>query len=1206
MLTEAEEGGDMDKNVYDPTDIEADVYDRSNHTGEQSISTITGLQQQLSDLDPTIETNLELPLVFSRNRIAKILQDEDITLNVASSGHSDKFTSYDIVIDGDSSRSITWAVPYIDMQGDAFNTNKKNAIKLIWDGNSIVRASNQVSNLSTPPTPLELDSFIITNDAPNVGQLTFNVAPTSGDMQGFSFTSDFGDVTILSILSKVGNVWTVQLSRDAISGEAGNVVYTNSTIESNGQFLADGSSVVTNQVGNIVPNPNYISSEIGSQGNDILGVTVDVNSNFGEVGISLSSDNGDALFIMSPSGTTNATTGFYTLNRHVADNEVVTIDIITVNGIVNALDITKSANPATGAVTNNSTFKAFYFDSEYTGNQNGTFQEPYNSLASINTGAIDINDSNVLIKSNSFFRDRLNVGNASNVIIDVYGSGDTPEITGADIYSSFVLESGNVWSTSVSVTGAPSGRIKVFEDGLMLDVVEDIATCNSTAGSYVRQQVAGTDTYNIYFHPSDSLDPNTNNKIYEISNKPVVYCSSGASNISVNNIKTGKQINNNGSVSLLFGAEDNEINDVIAVYGDKHNLLLGQGVATGVVAWGHEVPSVFGDTTMIVSFTDATNTSPIKKSKWDKVSCIQPDYLPRNNAVAFFGHAAGVSWDEFELSEFYVYRVRSIGAGNANTITFDKVMAREVVTGDMRNASNTFNLTNSSILWESPGNNSMMSNSTTNFINNLLCNATHQFSFTPALVYLTNNTCFNPSAPSFFNSSTYPSTINANYNVFTQGVGFISADSYIGDYNIYGNPDGSFPTLFLGGDSYGSLSSWVSATNQDVNSVYLTAAQYANFYLGDPLSGDYRINPLAQVTGVDGTVYTGTFGDGVTPIALAGCANIPLAHPDYPELESELPNYLTTSKTYYNDNAYTANPLIVNASVENNSRSELFIVLSSNCDITDLTGISLNFTNGTPKTITNITSGSGTFNFVFEVSEDIEFGDEFELVYDNTNTISDSNSNAPLIAGSTDVQNKIYTDVTNGLIAKYEFEQNADDSSGNGNNGTDTDVTYVNDSVVGTSSASFNGVSSIITTPVAVTDSYTISFWEKVTDNNINIFAIGTGSNASVAYRHPKTLKQVQVRVGNNTELLIGDGVYDIWVNRIITYDNNTGEAVLYTNGVVTDSVISSNPRVGNDWIIGSATITPQYDGLFDGFRIYDRAISSSEALSLYLFELNS
>ena len=41
-------GGDMNKSTYDPQNINGDAFDRSNHTGTQSISSVTNLQTELN------------------------------------------------------------------------------------------------------------------------------------------------------------------------------------------------------------------------------------------------------------------------------------------------------------------------------------------------------------------------------------------------------------------------------------------------------------------------------------------------------------------------------------------------------------------------------------------------------------------------------------------------------------------------------------------------------------------------------------------------------------------------------------------------------------------------------------------------------------------------------------------------------------------------------------------------------------------------------------------------------------------------------------------------------------------------------------------------------------------------------------------------------------------------------------------------------
>ncbi|MBX3426163.1 MAG: hypothetical protein KF688_10825 [Pirellulales bacterium] len=98
--------------------------------------------------------------------------------------------------------------------------------------------------------------------------------------------------------------------------------------------------------------------------------------------------------------------------------------------------------------------------------------------------------------------------------------------------------------------------------------------------------------------------------------------------------------------------------------------------------------------------------------------------------------------------------------------------------------------------------------------------------------------------------------------------------SYSGDFNIFcaraSTGTGADLRCRFGATIYNTLAAWQSATGEDANSVYLTPAQLSQFWLGDPLAGDFRINPLAQVTGSDGTVYYGTFADGVTPLTSAG------------------------------------------------------------------------------------------------------------------------------------------------------------------------------------------------------------------------------------------------------------------------------------------------------------------------------------------------
>ena len=80
-------GGDMTKAVYDPQDINADAFDRSNHTGEQAISTVTGLQDELDEKlkqgDNTLTEDLEFNITGSTKESTFLFEDRKILLNTS-------------------------------------------------------------------------------------------------------------------------------------------------------------------------------------------------------------------------------------------------------------------------------------------------------------------------------------------------------------------------------------------------------------------------------------------------------------------------------------------------------------------------------------------------------------------------------------------------------------------------------------------------------------------------------------------------------------------------------------------------------------------------------------------------------------------------------------------------------------------------------------------------------------------------------------------------------------------------------------------------------------------------------------------------------------------------------------------------------------------------------------------------------------------
>ena len=76
---------------------------------------------------------------------------------------------------------------------------------------------------------------------------------------------------------------------------------------------------------------------------------------------------------------------------------------------------------------------------------------------------------------------------------------------------------------------------------------------------------------------------------------------------------------------------------------------------------------------------------------------------------------------------------------------------------------------------------------------------------------------------------------------------------------------------------------------------------------------------------------------------------------------------------------------------------------------------------------------------------------------------------------------------SNGLVGYWPFNGNANDESGNGNNGTVSGATLTNDrNGIANKAYSFNGISDYITISsnalINITGSYSVSFWILTSD----------------------------------------------------------------------------------------------------------------------------
>ncbi len=201
-----------------------------------------------------------------------------------------------------------------------------------------------------------------------------------------------------------------------------------------------------------------------------------------------------------------------------------------------------------------------------------------------------------------------------------------------------------------------------------------------------------------------------------------------------------------------------------------------------------------------------------------------------------------------------------------------------------------------------------------------------------------------------------------------------------------------------------------------------------------------------------------------------------------------------------------------------------------------------------------------------------------------------------------------------GPVAYYPFNGNANDASGNTNNGTITGATLTTDRFGNANSAySFNGVDNKIVVPydntMSLGSQFTVTAWVQTTDGIGSIFSQhsggGTGNfvfaiwdvfNSGEFLFAPSQSIYETIYSGP----VVNDG---LWHHLAGVYDHSNSVVYYYVDGVLSKSIQNpaalSNTLV--DFIIGDeGDGFFQYEGKIDEIRLYNRALSEIEISSLY------
>lgn len=213
-------------------------------------------------------------------------------------------------------------------------------------------------------------------------------------------------------------------------------------------------------------------------------------------------------------------------------------------------------------------------------------------------------------------------------------------------------------------------------------------------------------------------------------------------------------------------------------------------------------------------------------------------------------------------------------------------------------------------------------------------------------------------------------------------------------------------------------------------------------------------------------------------------------------------------------------------------------------------------------------------------------------------------------------------DITTGLVGYWPFNGNANDESGNGNNGTVNGASLTTDRFGNVNKAySFDGVNDYIQClqggPTG-NPSSTVTFWVKTnTSKSGHIFSYGGNGVSGGDYRiliNPYVACTNSIAIDNyNSGIAYSVTFQNVWDFYTVTYNGNLGNnlsyASIYRNGILLNNPCFNLNNVNTNFL-GNYPITfGKYHGTIptdflnaslDEIRIYNRVLTQEEITYLY------
>ena len=256
------------------------------------------------------------------------------------------------------------------------------------------------------------------------------------------------------------------------------------------------------------------------------------------------------------------------------------------------------------------------------------------------------------------------------------------------------------------------------------------------------------------------------------------------------------------------------------------------------------------------------------------------------------------------------------------------------------------------------------------------------------------------------------------------------------------------------------------------------------------------------------------------------------------------------------------------------------------------------------------------------------------------NIIADSTVNISItitrVSGNANINvnvNEGDTIPTNGLVAYYPFNGNANDGSGNGNNGIDSGATLTTDRFGDVSKAySFNGQNDFISIPnsasLNIPGSFTVSLFFKYSGAGtpgkiywtmINKNSTGGGNYDPFHIFVEAINNSADNMVPGQLGIRFADGIIGherLFMSKTLVNDGNwhfvafVYDSIDHSYNFSVDNILDSTMDVGSGWqaTTNTAPVTlgnwPAYGAFFNGslddIRIYNRAFNATEISAIY------